>query len=590
MLSISLSAQQAPISFSIINVESHVPPNTPWMFDLDSDEFPTSDQNPFTYVDNAWYAYHNYAYRDFYSTSAANPPFYADFPYSSECTEENLDFVDGTAGFSIEFDSYILTSFQHINTMNPGAAWSILGQAGDIRTYTNGNSAIYHNGELVLSVMDCVLDVKVHYPNAEQIREATGINVWVTDVGSGLGSEVSGWGIVDIAASDPDWVAEFADPNVGNRIIFEMSSVNNVLQGMYGYYTFDLQIKAAEEGVQQVCADVEGPGTIDFAALDLSFDFATVDYGGPNEDLDDLLVFLTEDSPEGIFPAGIESTYPRYWQFGTTLDAFTTDITFTVEDFGESNFWQVLRRGELEDNWQVWNDITILNDSQIKANNVDAFSQWTIGSSQDNTLPIVLSSFTAISHSSNEVLISWTTESESNIAGFRIFRAESENLNSALQISDFFEATNGSQTHTYQYKDTEVFPGNTYHYWLQQSDMNLEDSYHGPISVMVSGGADDEASPGLIEQNSISRIFPNPARSATIDVCLIKDAKMSIMVYNLKGQKIKTLCNANKAKGRHSVVWDGKDLNNQYCPAGIYFIKLLVDNNAVQVNRFCLNN
>jgi hypothetical protein len=586
----ALKAQAAPISFAINNVECYVPGPpacTPWMFDLDSPEYLTSDGNPFSYVDDPFYGYHNFAYRDFYSTSAANPPWDERFPYSAACTQENLNFVDGTAGFSINFDDYALTAFQHVNTINPGAAWNILGQAGDRRTYTNGTSTIFHNGIPVLQVNNCVLDVLVHYPNAAQIRESTGINAWTTNVGSGLGSEVSGWGIVDVANSDPDWVAVFADPNVGNRVKFDMSSVSNVIQHRYGYYSFDLDLVVADHDVQQVQDQVLFPGALDFVQLDVDFDFHTVDLGGPNSDLGDLIIFLIDAGPEGVFPEEIQSLHPRYWNFGTTLGSFETDVTFNLEDFGDSSFWQVLRRGDGENSWQIWHDITILDENRIRANNVNAFSEWAVGSTEDSTLPVILSSFTAIYTNHGDVKISWTTQSESQLAGYRIFKAQSTDLSAAMQISDLIEGTNSSQLHSYQFTDADVVTGNSYNYWLQQAEMNGEHYYHGPISVHIDQQG-EQSTPDLDIVSAIRRVFPNPASSPTIDIALAKDARLNISVYNARGQKVKSLFSGYKSKGIHYIIWDGKDNQQQLCPSGIYFIELKVDHQILQRSKFML--
>lgn len=591
LLSIAaLSAQAAPISFDVNNVECHVPgppSSTPWMFDADCPEFPwIADGNPFTYSMNSWYQFHNFAYYNFYSPAT---PWDPAFPYSSSCTAENLDFVEGTEGFDIDFSQFVLAAFQHINTVNPAAAWNTWGQAGDLRTYTNGECLVYHNDVVVMTVTDCVLRVKVQYPNEAQMREVLGTNHWTGNVGTGLGSEVTGWGTVDLLNTDPAWAAIFADPEVGNRIDFTMSSVDNTVQYQYGYFSFDLDLAAAEQAVDQIQDNIPAAGFFDFPLVDVGFDFHTVDLGGPLDDLDDLLIFLIDDIPAGIFPAEILSIHPRYWQFGTTLEAFSADITFNVGSFGDSPFWQVLRRGDTEDSWQIWNDITILDAGRIRANNVTAFSQWAIGSTLDHTLPVVLSSFTAVATAENVVKLSWTTQSESQLAGYRIFRAESDNLNAALQITNLIAGTNSSTGHSYQYTDSDVVPNNHYSYWLQQSEMNGDCIFHGPIHVYVNAGSEGEQSPELEITDAIRKVFPNPARQTTIDVSLSKEAQVSISVYNARGQKLRSLFSGYKGKGIHYLAWDGKDSQNRLCPSGIYFIELQVDGKTLQRSKFVLN-
>lgn len=582
-----LRAQDASISFDVNNVECHVPDGTPWMFDSDDPGYPNKrDGNPFTYSDVWGYQHHNHAYYNFYSPTVPwDPP----FPYSSSCTAENLDFIEGTSGFDIRFDQFELVSFQHVNAMNPGAAWNTLGEAGDKRIYINGISNIYHNGSLVLSVKDCVIEVLVHYPNAEQMRQFLGTVHWQNDVGSGQPTQASGWGIVDVENSDPDWVAVFADPNVGNRVDFIMTSMNNTAQYEYGYFSFDLEILPAAHAIQQAVEEVLLPGPVDFDPLDVEFVFYTLDPGGPGNDLGDLLLLLVEESPDGVFPEETQAIYGQYWQLGTTLEAFSTDITFTVDGFGDSSFWQVLRRGEGEGSWQIWNDITILDANRIRANNVNAFSDWAIGSTSDDTLPVVLSSFTAVPTAQMAVKLNWTTQSEAQMAGFCIFRSSSDQLTNALQISNLISATNTSLTQNYEYIDMEVYPNSTYYYWLQQSEITGECSFHGPITVYVSADGEGEGSPDLVLNTAIRRIFPNPSASPTIDVSLAKDSQLQISVYNLRGQLIRKVFEGNKSEGIHYIHWDGRDSAGTTCASGVYFVALKTDGKEIQRSRLILH-
>ncbi|NQV17307.1 MAG: T9SS type A sorting domain-containing protein [Armatimonadetes bacterium] len=71
--------------------------------------------------------------------------------------------------------------------------------------------------------------------------------------------------------------------------------------------------------------------------------------------------------------------------------------------------------------------------------------------------------------------------------------------------------------------------------------------------------------------------YPNPFNpSTTISFNISrKDAKHAkIEIYNIKGQKIKTLLAGNLEKGTHSVIWNGMDSNNKPVASGIYFYKL----------------
>ena len=46
---------------------------------------------------------------------------------------------------------------------------------------------------------------------------------------------------------------------------------------------------------------------------------------------------------------------------------------------------------------------------------------------------------------------------------------------------------------------------------------------------------------------------------------------MKLTIYNLLGQKIKTLIHSFQSAGEHSLVWDATDEKNNSVGSGIYF-------------------
>ena len=45
-------------------------------------------------------------------------------------------------------------------------------------------------------------------------------------------------------------------------------------------------------------------------------------------------------------------------------------------------------------------------------------------------------------------------------------------------------------------------------------------------------------------------------------------------VYNIRGQRVRSLMDTELERGHHKIVWDGKDTNNRNVSSGIYFFKL----------------
>ncbi len=74
---------------------------------------------------------------------------------------------------------------------------------------------------------------------------------------------------------------------------------------------------------------------------------------------------------------------------------------------------------------------------------------------------------------------------------------------------------------------------------------------------------------------TLSQNYPNPFNpETTISFSIPIDGKVELAIYNIKGQKVKTLINENKLQGRHTVVWNGRNETGKMAASGIYFYKL----------------
>ncbi len=73
-----------------------------------------------------------------------------------------------------------------------------------------------------------------------------------------------------------------------------------------------------------------------------------------------------------------------------------------------------------------------------------------------------------------------------------------------------------------------------------------------------------------VEQN-----YPNPFNpTTTIYYQLPTPARVSIQIYNLLGQSMRTLIDEIHPAGYHRIQWDGRDLNGNLAASGIYFYHL----------------
>ncbi|HVP36241.1 MAG TPA: FlgD immunoglobulin-like domain containing protein, partial [Terriglobales bacterium] len=65
------------------------------------------------------------------------------------------------------------------------------------------------------------------------------------------------------------------------------------------------------------------------------------------------------------------------------------------------------------------------------------------------------------------------------------------------------------------------------------------------------------------------------------------DSRVSLKIYNVAGQLVRTLVNETMAAGTHTVTWDGANSNGEKVASGIYFYQLGTEN-YTQTRKMCL--
>jgi len=82
--------------------------------------------------------------------------------------------------------------------------------------------------------------------------------------------------------------------------------------------------------------------------------------------------------------------------------------------------------------------------------------------------------------------------------------------------------------------------------------------------------------------------YPNPFNpTTTIQFSILLESHVDLSIYNVKGQKIKTVIQNDITKGSHSIIWNGNDDNGKTVSSGIYYYKLNVNGKTEAVKK-CL--
>lgn len=84
------------------------------------------------------------------------------------------------------------------------------------------------------------------------------------------------------------------------------------------------------------------------------------------------------------------------------------------------------------------------------------------------------------------------------------------------------------------------------------------------------------------------RNYPNPFNPETkIVFDLPESGRVKLEIYNIKGQKVKTLLDCYMSSGRSELLWNSKDDNNKSVASGVYFYKLITPSKSI-TNRMLL--
>jgi hypothetical protein len=80
---------------------------------------------------------------------------------------------------------------------------------------------------------------------------------------------------------------------------------------------------------------------------------------------------------------------------------------------------------------------------------------------------------------------------------------------------------------------------------------------------------------------SLAQNFPNPFNPTTmIRYTLGHSGEVTIVIYNVLGQKVRTLKDEFQDIGEYSVEWDAKDDKGEAAASGVYFYKVIVLQNG----------
>jgi len=85
----------------------------------------------------------------------------------------------------------------------------------------------------------------------------------------------------------------------------------------------------------------------------------------------------------------------------------------------------------------------------------------------------------------------------------------------------------------------------------------------------------DSDPPGFYDEPRLS-LYPNPCRQgSTLAYGIPASGKVRLLIYNLRGQRVRTMVDGNLEKGYYRSFWDAKDDQGHQVGSGVYFCRII---------------
>ena len=158
--------------------------------------------------------------------------------------------------------------------------------------------------------------------------------------------------------------------------------------------------------------------------------------------------------------------------------------------------------------------------------------------------------------------------------GYNIYRFESSDADDP----DQWNLMQSSLTDTVYVDDSwHSLPVGEYQFAVTSLYTNDVESFPALSNVILKTLTDTDINE-VIAATELGKNYPNPFNPTTeISFSLQNESFVTLEVYNIKGQKVKTLIKGGLEEGKHSIEWDGKDDQNRSVSSGIFFYTMKTD-------------
>lgn len=94
-------------------------------------------------------------------------------------------------------------------------------------------------------------------------------------------------------------------------------------------------------------------------------------------------------------------------------------------------------------------------------------------------------------------------------------------------------------------------------------------------SVLDAGEDIEVGDPVLPKSYELAQNYPNPFNpSTTLKFYNAQKSHVNLTIYNIMGQRVRTLVDSDMDIGWQEVIWDGVDSQGEQVSSGLYFYKM----------------
>ena len=170
----------------------------------------------------------------------------------------------------------------------------------------------------------------------------------------------------------------------------------------------------------------------------------------------------------------------------------------------------------------------------------------------------------------DSVYLSWENPDIENITGFNVY--ENNEFLITSDTTNYYSAI--LEDGNYQFSITALY-GN---YESEETSVD--------INIVANSNNAEE-----ILKNELVGAYPNPfnpTTTITFNLATENTENTELIIFNAKGQKVRPFINHQLTAGIHSVEWNGKNELDHSVSSGVYFYRLIVDNQVIETKKCIL--